>query len=74
LWREQRVVFEIDGYGAHRSRAKFNRDRRKDAVLKADGWDPNRLSNDQLESEPYAAVAYVAQALARGRAARNDVA
>jgi very-short-patch-repair endonuclease len=65
LWREQRVVFEIDGYGFHTSRRAFDRDRRKDLALKQAGYDPNRVSRDQVKYEPMIVLAYIAGALAR---------
>lgn len=71
LWREQRVVFEVDGYDYHRGRFEFNRDRRKDAVLKANQFDPNRISGDQVEYEPLAVVAQLARTLARAEARRG---
>lgn len=65
LWREQRVVFEIDGYRFHTSRRAFDRDRRKDLVLKQAGYDPNRVSRDQVRHEPLTVLAHIAGALAR---------
>lgn len=65
LWPDHRVVFEIDGYSFHTSRFAFDRDRRKDAALKAAGYDPNRLSRDQVVFEPYLAIAAISAALAR---------
>ena len=69
LWPQQRVVFEIDGYRFHTSRSAFDRDRRKDQALKAAGFDPNRVSRDQVKHEPLAVLASVAGALSRGTAA-----
>jgi very-short-patch-repair endonuclease len=65
LWRAQRVIFEIDGYTFHTSRSAFDRDRRKDLVMKAAGWDPNRVSRDQVKFERLTVLAHVAGALAR---------
>jgi very-short-patch-repair endonuclease len=65
LWPDHRVVFEIDGYGFHTSRLAFDRDRRKDAALKAAAYDPNRLSRDQVMFEPYLAIAAISAALTR---------
>jgi very-short-patch-repair endonuclease len=65
LWPDHRVVFEIDGYTFHTSRFAFDRDRRKDAALKSAGYDPNRLSRDQVMFEPDLAVAAISAALAR---------
>lgn len=69
LWPEQRVVFEIDGYRFHTSRSAFDRDRRKDLALKASGYDPNRVSCDQVKHEPLIVIAHVGGAL--GRADRH---
>ncbi len=57
-------MFEIDGYNFHTSRLAFDRDRRKDAALKSAGYDPNRLSRDQVMFEPYLAIAAISAALA----------
>ncbi len=59
------MVFEIDGYGFHTSRRAFDRDRRKDLVLRQAGYDPNRVSRDQVKYEPMIVLAHVAGALAR---------
>lgn len=67
LWREERVVFEIDGYRFHTSRKAFDRDRRKDLALKGALCDPNRVSRDQVKYEPLVVLAHVAGALARAR-------
>ena len=65
LWRDERVVFEIDGYTFHTSRSAFDRDRRKDLALKRAGYDPNRVRRDQVKYEPMTVLAHVAGALAR---------
>jgi very-short-patch-repair endonuclease len=68
LWREERVVFEIDGYTFHTSRSAFDRDRRKDLALKEAGYDPNRVSRDQVKYERLGVLVHVARALARATA------
>ncbi len=65
LWRAQRIVVELDGYRFHTTRSAFERDRRKDAVLKQAGLDVNRFTWDQLRREPYLVIARVATALAQ---------
>lgn len=65
FWPEQRVAFEVDGFRFHTSRSSFDRDRRKDAALKAAGVDPNRVSRDQVKYQSPMVVAHVAAALAR---------
>jgi very-short-patch-repair endonuclease len=64
FWRAQKVVVEVDGYRYHSSRTAMNRDRRKDAALKAAGVDVNRVTWDQMDVEPYAVIARTATALA----------
>ena len=64
LWREQRLVVEIDGYAFHSSRSSFERDRRKDRELAAKGYRVIRVTWRQLTDEPTAVVATLAAALA----------
>lgn len=59
------MVFEVDGYRFHTSRSAFDRDRRKDLAIKAAGYDPNRVSRDQVKREPLMVLARVAGALGR---------
>ncbi len=65
LWREQRLIVEVDGYAYHASRAAFERDRLRDAELQAAGYRVMRVTWRQLVHESEALIARVAQALAR---------
>jgi very-short-patch-repair endonuclease len=65
LWREQRLVVEIDGYAYHSDRQAFEGDRSRDATLAAHGYRVIRVTWRQLRDAPTAVVARVAQALAR---------
>jgi very-short-patch-repair endonuclease/predicted transcriptional regulator of viral defense system len=38
VWREQRLIIEVDGWATHRTRAAFERDRRKSRMLQTAGW------------------------------------
>jgi very-short-patch-repair endonuclease len=38
LWREQRLVVELDGWAHHHERYAFQRDRTRDATLMTAGW------------------------------------
>jgi very-short-patch-repair endonuclease len=38
VWREQKLVIEVDGWETHRTRAAFERDRRKLRILQAARW------------------------------------
>lgn len=64
LWPDQRVAVEIDGYPFHRSRARFERDRRRDADLAGLRILTVRVTGRQLRYEPMAVIARVAGALA----------
>lgn len=66
VWRAQRLVVETDGYQFHGHRAKFERDRRRDQVLVANGYRVMRITWRQLSEEPLAVTARLATALAAG--------
>ena len=38
VWRDARLIVEIDGYEHHGTRKTFEGDRRKDATLATRGW------------------------------------
>jgi very-short-patch-repair endonuclease len=63
LWREQRLIVEIDGFAFHSSRASFERDRVRDARLTAEGFRVIRVTWRQLVDRPEALVARIAAAL-----------
>jgi very-short-patch-repair endonuclease len=65
LWREQRLVVEVDGYRFHSSRQAFERDRVRDAELQAKGYRVMRVTWRQLIDEPTAVLARLGQALSR---------
>jgi very-short-patch-repair endonuclease len=63
FWPELRLNVEMDGYRWHSTRARLNRDRRRDAELTARGITVLRFAYDQLE-EPQRVVAQLAAAIA----------
>ncbi len=63
VWDRQRLVVEVDGYRYHRTRAKFERDRRKDGQLLLAGYRVLRITWRQLTREPETVVAVIAAAL-----------
>lgn len=65
LWREERLVVEVDGIAFHSTGAAIRRDRRRDARLLAAGYRVLRVTWEQVEAEPLATIAVLAQALAR---------
>jgi very-short-patch-repair endonuclease len=68
LWRDQRVVVEVDGYRYHSDRRRFESDRRRDADLQAHGYAVLRVTWRQLRREPLFVAARLAALLARGEA------
>lgn len=63
LWRDARLVVEVDGFAFHNSRHAFARDRRRDSVLIAAGLRVLRLTWRQLTHERDRTLAQIAQAL-----------
>lgn len=66
LWREQRVVVEVDGYRYHAGRSAFERDRAKAASLTAAGLQVMRITWLQMDEESHAVIARLAQSLVWG--------
>ena len=57
LWREHRLVVELDGYASHGTRAAFERDRSRDAELAAAGLRIVRFTWRQVARDPAAVAA-----------------
>lgn len=62
VWRDRRLVVEVDGYVDHRSPAAFERDRERDVNLATKGWRVMRFMYDQVTRR----AAWVAAALGTG--------
>ena len=67
-WPAQRVLVETDGRATHHTRAAFQRDRRRDAALSADGFVVVRFTYDDVRDQPRTVAARIAAVLA----ARNE--
>ena len=52
LWREARLVVELDGREAHSTDTAFQDDRARDRILIAARWWPMRITWEQLHMEP----------------------
>ncbi len=52
VWREQRLIIQLDGHRFHYTRQAFERDRRNDQRLMAAGWRVLRITWKQLKNEP----------------------
>ena len=66
VWRDQRLIVEVDGFRFHSSRSAFERDRRRDAELGTLGFRVMRVTWRQIVDEPQALIARLATALAVG--------
>jgi very-short-patch-repair endonuclease len=63
VWRTQRLIVEVDGFATHGRRDTFERDRKKDADLMANGWRVMRTTWRQLTREPEGTAVTLARAL-----------
>jgi len=66
VWREERLVVELDGHAFHGTRAAFERDRERDAALQLAGFRVLRITHRRLEREPHAVIQTVRTLLAMG--------
>lgn len=74
VWRQQRVIAELDGRAVHATTSAFERDRARDRALMAAGWRVIRITWRQLTSdgsELEEDVAELLQLRARGRDLRR---
>lgn len=52
LWRRDRLIVEVDGYGFHSTRRSFESDHERDLVLSAAGFIVMRFTRDQIVKQP----------------------
>ena len=62
-WPAEGLVIEFDGWQGHGHRNAFDRDRKRDQVMLANGLRPMRVTDRHLTHEPVALVARIAQSL-----------
>jgi very-short-patch-repair endonuclease len=62
-WPQQRLVLEFDGWQAHGHRRAFDRDRKRDQIMLANGLRAMRVTDRHLVHEPVALAARIAMAL-----------
>jgi len=48
VWRDRRLIVEVDGYAYHRSPSAFEEDRERDVVLTTSGWRVMRFTWRQI--------------------------
>ncbi len=51
VWKNQRVIVELDGYHGHRSHGQLERDHRRDLELRAAGWIVIRYTETQIAQD-----------------------
>ena len=67
VWRDQRVIVEVDGWQFHKSHHAFETDRERDARLVRAGWRVIRFTHRQVVERPHEVAATVLAALASAR-------
>ncbi len=65
LWREQRLIVEVDSYTFHGGPDGFHRDREKDLYYRDLGFDALRFTRTHVIHEPMMVLVRLAQALTR---------
>lgn len=65
-WVGTDVVAEADSYSFHRTRAAFERDRERDAVLAAAGYRVHRFTDRQVNRKPETVAAALRRSLSAG--------
>jgi len=65
VWRRERLVVELDGWDAHKTRRAFQHDRTKANALANAGWTVLRFTHDDLVRRPEVVVAVVRTQLSR---------
>lgn len=66
LWREQRVIVELDGHAAHSTGGQMERDRRRELILREAGYRVLRYTWSQVVDQPERVVRDLRLALSQG--------
>jgi very-short-patch-repair endonuclease len=69
VWRDVRLVVELDGRDTHGTSAAFERDRARDRALQVAGWRPVRITYRQMRDTPRAVIDDVRRLRGAGRLA-----
>ena len=56
VWLDEKVVVELDAFHTHKTRAAFEKDRKRDAKLQSLGYRVIRITDARLDAEPEAIV------------------
>jgi hypothetical protein len=52
VWHRERVVVEVDGWRTHKTKHAFQTDRRRDQLLRLEGWQVVRFTWDDVTDRP----------------------
>jgi len=52
VWLDQRLIVELDSHGYHGTRAAFEDDRERDAILQLAGYRVIRITHRRMEAAP----------------------
>ena len=66
VWRDARLVVELDGRETHGTALAFERDRERDRALQVAGWRPVRITYRQMRDSPRAVIDDVRRLRAAG--------
>ena len=66
VWRDVRLVVELDGRDTHGTAAAFERDRERDRALQVAGWRPVRITYRQMRDAPEGVIDDVRRLRAAG--------
>jgi very-short-patch-repair endonuclease len=69
LWRQERLIVELDSYRFHGGRDGFQHDREKDLFYRDAGFDVLRFTRWHVVHEPTVVLVRLVRALERRRAA-----
>lgn len=72
MWPEVRLIVEVDGFAYHGHRRAFERDRRRDMLLRDAGYEVIRVTWRQIVDEPLLVIAHIARAFERAGSAYNS--
>jgi very-short-patch-repair endonuclease len=67
MWRDQRLIVELDSYQFHAGPGGFHNDREKDLVYRDAGFDVLRATRNHVIREPARVLVSVVRALERPR-------
>jgi very-short-patch-repair endonuclease len=72
VWPAARLVVELDGWDAHKTRRAFQHDRTKSNALTTDGWTVLRFTHDDVVRRPHDIAGQISRVCESARPPRPD--